>query len=510
MFYLDKNSDIFNYFSGIAYGGGNVVLSLKGLEEYSSNEHKLRDLSGGRYSLVFRDMISELIVVQNDPTGQDAIFLYEKKGFWAISNSLYKLVEELKKRGEKLSIYYPALNSYKISHSLGNQPITNNTIVENIKIIPRGHRIEIKSGNVNIKKIQFCNIVVNDIEDYIKYLDYTLQDLSMVLKAIRKTLPKGNLRCDLTGGLDSRSVFGIAYNSGVIEDLQIVSNKKFEDDYVIADVISKYYGGQLSNNSMPEGESIPSDFLVYELYKYGNAGIYTKLYKPRYLVAPNALHLHGAGGESLRGQYSGTPRQVISRLKKYFPNDIKSYELVKKEFLNYFESNNLDIDDTKSMLHHSRNFRARFHFGRNWFRSLSTVIFSPLCDARLERLSDFIIDKYPSNPRMIFYHMFFLLDKTLAFFPFDDTDKNMNIQQLKLCLDLFNKRKESLSNFNLEYRVYGTLEENSKRLDLKIGGKESFNELIASEKAQFLKKAPIELQWVANNISIMPILNIIY
>lgn len=489
MFFLDSTSSIENYFSGIAYSDKSIVLSLEGMLEYIQSNNQLLDLESGRYSLVYSDFNRDSTLIMTDPTGQDILYFYQEADYWAISNSFYKLIKELKNRNIKMEVYLPALYATKIKHSLGGQPLSNNTLIENIRIIPRDHVVNIKSNNVSIEKRSYKSSPITTIQEYKRELNRVVTSQISVLKSLVESLPEGNVRCDISGGMDSRVVFGICnYVESHSNKIKYSSNPRLEDDYFIAQKLALCYGVKLNNSAIGSYERSIKESEQYLLYKYGNAGVYNTIYKPNYSFTPRTLHIHGAGGESLRGQYQGSPRQIIGRLKNHF-SSIEQYNLVQQEFFNYFLENGLDINDPKSMVYHSRSFRARFHFGRNWFRFLTNPLYTPLSDIRLERLADFLSNLY-DDPSIIFYDIYLLLDDLLAFLPFDGNEKNLDIAKLQK-VNIALSRPHEKQDLE-EYVVYGEFTENKMELDVTGNNvlEDSFEELLDHERNLFIQKYP--------------------
>lgn len=489
MFFLDSISSMKNYFSGIAYSDSSIVLSLDGMLEYVQSQKNLLNLESGRYSLVYCDEAIDSVLVMTDPTGQDILYLYQDSNYWAISNSFYRLVEELKNKNINMEIYLPALYSCKIRHSLGGQPLSNNTIIQNIKIIPRDNIVNIKANELSIVPRSYRLSKITTIQEYQSELKKVISNQISVLKSLVESLPEDSVRCDLSGGMDSRAVFGICNKiKNIAAKVKFSSNPRLEDDYFIAQKLAFYFGLKLDNSAISSYKSKLNESEQFSLYKYGNSGVYNSIYKPSYSFTPKTLHIHGAGGESLRGQYQGSPRQIIGRLKGHFSSR-DEYDLVQQEFFNYFIEKGLDINDPRSMIDHSRSFRARFHFGRNWFRSLTNPLYTPLSDIRLENLSDYV-NTVHGDSAIIFYDIYLLLDELLAFFPFDEKEKNLDITKLQNINISCLKSKEESKYTDLS--VYGTFIENEIEPEIvkncRLGG--SFEESLKSEKDEFIQNHP--------------------
>lgn len=489
MFFIDSVSPIKNYFFGIAYSDTSIILSLEGMLQYIESQKELLALESGRYSLVYRNSSKDSAIIMTDPTGQDILYLYQENDYWAVSNSFYRLVEELKCRNIKLDIYFPALYATKIKHSLGGQPLSNNTFIKNIKIVPRDHFINVEFNKLSIEKRNYQLPHIATVQEYKAELKKVISAQIGVLQSLVELLPEGSVRCDITGGMDSRVVFGLCNQiKNVSNKIKFSSNPRLDKDYFIAQKLGLHYGINLDNSVIGSYERSIKESEQFLLYKYGNSGIYNSIYKPNYSFTPRTLHIHGAGGESLRGQYQGSPRQIMGRLKSHF-SSVEEYESVQQEFFNYFVERGLDINDSRAMLDHSRSFRARFHFGRNWFRFLTNPLYTPLSDIRFERLADYL-SGVSDDTSIIFYDIYLLLDKMLAFFPFDENEKNLDIDKLQKVNASLTKTSGVLKSG--DYIVYGEFSEN------RIEGQkvkddlleDSFDDLLKDERDKFLQKYP--------------------
>ena len=229
------------------------------------------------------------------------------------------------------------------------------------------------------------------------------------------------VRCDVSGGVDSRIVLGLINPRSKAGGVKFSSNKKWESDYRIADLlISAHYGFKINNSEISATRSLSAEDTL-RIYRYGNSGIYRNVYYPKHRTPLRSLHMHGGGGENLRGLQVGSAWKFIHRIKQFFklPGD---FEKVKSEYLSWYEKNDVDPRSDESTIFHYRNFRGRFHFGRNWFRELVNPLITPLSSQSAERMSDYFIYKN-LNPRVLQFDLLYLCDPFLAFFPFDSSEK---------------------------------------------------------------------------------------
>lgn len=419
MHYLRTSADSSDpqYFSGIAFAEDSAVLSYSGLTEYIKRGRSILSLADGRYSLCTK--IEESVYFLTDRTGQDCWFYHSDGKFWAVSNSFYALAEHLRNRSGALTLRHANAFMFGINHSSGDQPYCNNSMVEGISILPREAYIEIRRGIFRIVRHSPIKPIETH-EEYIQALRAYVDRWSSRLYNIINLVGPNRVRCDVSGGTDSRIVLGLTRPSSKLEAVKYSSNKRWELDYRIAELLGEHYRFKIDNSEISAGRSLGAEETL-RIFRYGNAGVYRNVYYPKHHKPLRALHLHGGGGENLRGLQVGSAWKFIHRVKQFFKSQ-DDFEKVKSEYLGWYEKNDVDPRSDESTIIHYRNFRGRFHFGRNWFRELVNPLLTPLSSQSAEQMSDYLISK-KLNPRVLQFDLLYLCDPFLAFFPFDSEDK---------------------------------------------------------------------------------------
>lgn len=427
----DDSSDK-NYFNGMAFSKNSIVLSLSGLESYLESYNSLLDLVDGRFALCWNDGERRLFTV--DRTGQDCWFYYNEGGFWAVSNSLYALGEKLKDSG-KLRLRSAGFIFYGINHSLGGQPYSEETSIEGVKILPKDSYISANSDFFKVLKHAPLRAVESK-EDYCDRLASCVSIWKARIKSLVSLVSPGSVRCDISGGIDSRIVMGLTSPEINKKNIKYSTNKSWEGDYVIASMLSKLLGFKINNTEISTARNLSANNAL-EFYRYGNSGVYKNIYFPKFSSAYPSLHLHGAGGGNVRGLGSGSAWKVLHRLRSQFKRD-DIYEKFRHDYLGWFEKNDIDFKSDDSTITHYRHFRGRFHFGRNWYRSLTNPLVTPLESSDLEMMADYLI-KIGRDPKALQFDMLYMCDKLLPFFPFDTENKRFSY-------DLINESLEYITN----------------------------------------------------------------
>ncbi len=365
-------------------------------DEIGDNIKFSQAYSNGTYILI--QNLDDKLYVSQDFNGNYGLYLFQRDGYFALSNSFLLLVEKVKSRFP-LTLNYDYANAL---HVAGLSPIANeDTIVNEIEVLPRNVQVVIDK---NTKKIEYKKInykehsIKLDSEEGIRILD---QWFCKWIHLIRELdLQNKKLRVDISGGMDSRLVFMLFLKAGINLDKVRINSLNdglhcHKEDFEIASEIAKYYGICLNQN-MDNGVVYPLD-----LEECINVSFYTKLsihkemyWKTFYWEEPR-YNFGGAGGEFLRALWHIEPEQFIKQQcnsgKRYAKTDVS--ESVEKIVNNSYNrtKDNLGIDNMQTgeltqLMY--RDTRCRHHFGKltveeycvNGFRM------TPLMDSELAKL----------------------------------------------------------------------------------------------------------------------------
>ena len=146
------------------------------------------------------------INIETDDFSSLYIFYYIKDNFFALSNSFYKLLTELKNKGKHISINKEYIEQYiqspLHSHSL------NNTLINEILILPFGKNIKIKDNKLLFidKQINFQSISILS-KDGIEIINSWINKWTNIIRPILSS--NYHIQIDLSGGFDSRVIFSL-------------------------------------------------------------------------------------------------------------------------------------------------------------------------------------------------------------------------------------------------------------------------------------------------------------
>lgn len=402
------------------------------------------------------------IIINQDFYGSIGLYIYEnkEKDYFAISNSFLLLVEYLSGK-QNLSLNKEFADNF-IVVPLCTYSIKE-TLIKEIKQIPSNAFVVINIRKKDLK-IYFKNYQENSIslesEEGLTIIDKWFDKWTYIFRSLQKKTD--NIKSDLSGGFDTRTMLTIILNS--VDNMDELHINSFNDqkhdhdvDFKIAHNISKKFGFKLNTYNFD------NDMTKWSLNETLYATIYSKLgfhkefylkscfyHKPRFLFA-------GSGGEFLRG----SPNIPIERFKMTCFKNIKSHG---KEF--YISSEkifNKSISFLKSQKTFNNDYEissdiyskclGRNHFGKAAYENFMTnsYIIQPLMDPEIKKIK-FDINSSISHDLIAYILVRFAHD--LIHFPFQG-NRTMNIESIKKAerLNKYMKSYKKKSDYNSNFFI---------------------------------------------------------
>ncbi|WP_313390619.1 hypothetical protein [Acinetobacter sp.] len=415
------------HFNGICYLENCIIFGQEGFEKYLAENINVESLVEGRFTAVyplssdFKDWC-----ICNDETGQGLIFFYNYNENWAVSNSFLYLVEFLNKKNVKLSFNISSVMGFSALHTTTQQPISHSTLVSEVRLLPLNEIIHIKDLKLNFVK-RAVKPKYSYEEGLVLFRDSWVNRLNALSNCF-----SGGIHCDLTGGYDSRTIFGLVLSSDIdLKSLNVRSQIGKVEDFNVATRISDSY--KFSLNSGHFSKKKVSNEKLFELWRYGNLGIYFPVYfnACSYSQSTDNIVMHGAGGEALRDKYyNDTPMMLASKLSKRL-NKIYEPKLIESFFNEFLKgaaeagfSPNQEFDSS-----YYNFYRSRYHFGRNQYRNLNSTLITPLASSLLHQLKSDLGKNAPDT--LIYSDLMLLCDHRLIDFDFDDPSRNFSREQIE-------------------------------------------------------------------------------
>ncbi|MDO4648372.1 MAG: hypothetical protein Q4B26_06950 [Eubacteriales bacterium] len=369
-------------------------------EQANMTPEAMRALDGrGVYVSVEAD--EDHVIIRQDYNGSYGLYLYQKEGYFALSNSFYYLLEYLKKK-----VSLTANEDYvKEFLLIPMVPVTcTETPICEIQMLERDLevRIDKSTGTPTLHKIDYEIASLSlDTQEGMDALDHWYLSWTKLLRRLARETDQ--ISVDLSGGFDSRLSFLLLLKSGI--DLNKIRIKSFQDalhthaeDYKIASSIAEYFSFALNQ------EPTPTPNLHYSLKDILNIDFYTNFFFHKELYHKHCRHVSrhftvsGAGGEAVRYYWKGSTvkfrwkmRQYAKRYSRRTGKDLAAGErrIMSRTFRmiqERYHITNPHSKKTPAFIY--REGRTINHFAKSavcdWF--VNTCVLAPLLDPDLGKL----------------------------------------------------------------------------------------------------------------------------
>lgn len=315
------DSDNLNSIENDLYG---FVIQSDGIYD-RTNLHLLDSskLEGcGTYILIEKN--ENGITLKQDACGNFGIYIYQKDGYFALSNSFFKLFNYIKDN-HKMTLNKDFCNNYLTTWitSLSYE----HTALNEISVVPSHAIVKISNeGKVEYEYIDYkYNSISLDSPEGIKLLDEWYIKWVGIIRGILKNTK--HVCIDLSGGFDSRLVFSFVLNTGLDLNeyyIRSLNDKKHthSEDFEIANIFADKYNFTINNYQIADYKSVGmSEDEVVQLSYYVKMLAEKELTFPNLLFDKQLFWFGGFGGELIRPYWDMHPSELIkkevNRLYKY-------------------------------------------------------------------------------------------------------------------------------------------------------------------------------------------------
>jgi asparagine synthetase B (glutamine-hydrolysing) len=295
---------------GYCFAGRDILIGREGYRLY--RERNNTDIAPGLDgAYVVCNVVGNQITIGTDALGYQKLFYFKNGDAWAVSNSLYGLAIFLMQRGFSLTPYTPQLYSCLLQGPFGCQLTSFRTCFEEIRLLPAHMQIVVESVPASAQREQaekFLMVASEYISPVVggsNYHTLLLRSIKLCLGHIATLLRahEFSVSCDLSGGIDSRTVFAfLQYALNNVEmtrrlsDVEINSDASKTHDLAAASNLANHFGFALNSgaNPAPRRAIHFSHRIYYNYWKYTCLGVYAPIYFPSSL-RKHPLNLHFRG-----------------------------------------------------------------------------------------------------------------------------------------------------------------------------------------------------------------------
>lgn len=353
-----------HFFQGYAHIGYDYIHGQAGAEQYQDATGRyVMPGEDGCYFTITPTPDGPLLGV--DLSGLKKMFLWSEGGDWCVSNSLTRLRDHVayNMRRGMLEANPGQLYSLLIpGHSVTEQISHRQTLLKGVTLVPLNRMLLLTAeGPVEVPtpELQHEGAYVEDLADYTHVWRSRLHTLIADERV--------HVSADLSGGLDSRVVFGLAASAtggkSLDDAMTLVSGTGANKaaDYAVAETIATHCGGHLNRKPAyaPKPYTLEESFPAWHDL---NVGVYLPIYQPRQRMSPWAVNLSGLGGENHRLFYPDLP-------PREFAEHYRSTAAPERAEIWRSETTDLIVDFAREyptrhpLITHYREFRGRAHGG---------------------------------------------------------------------------------------------------------------------------------------------------
>jgi len=418
------------FFQGYFFHGTDYVTGEEGFERFREARGVERpEREDGCYVLAEREN-SGYYRFSTDYAGYKKLFYFWDDGFWVVSNSLYRIAEHLRRHG------YPVLPDHSQLAAMATegtfyrsgrgsffaQLTSFDTLVRGVRLVPADYALRIGSSGYRLEKAPRLPRQGNYRDRLERFINTWIGRLSTLARE-----PAVRISCDLTGGLDSRTVFSLLLGAlrdcdrDVANRLQICcgGGRGTGKDHLIASLLCRRFSMPL-NGPLGRKQAWLNGKTSYALWKDLCLGVYHPILFPGAFPTGEIIRLGGAGGENHRpfyAQFLGAPSAetfVARRTRNIRPASARrGFEAALQQAIGRVTEDAPEYLDILAC--HYRHSRNRFHAGRE---PQYTVKFLPLASKLLDDVTA-VAGKARFHAAQVHYDILYNLSPELLDLPFD-------------------------------------------------------------------------------------------
>nr|WP_138918264.1 hypothetical protein [Paracoccus sp. TRP] len=421
--FTSDGSQIESAFFGYGFQGTDLVIGHEGFRAFTESGRRFQSDNDGCYLYVQADGSGNTIF-STDFRGYFPLFYYSSGSSWIVSPSFELVARAARRRNLPLTLCKAQLDAWKSNSALLQAPTSERTPFAEIRLLSYDKKII--AGDKLIVSHRKRQPAHNSYET-------ALSDLLAIWGGRIMTILDGGMaiRADLTGGVDSRTVFSVILHTLQMtgrcdflssEAILFNSDRRQQEDFAVACQISDFFGFPINNPNRRQ-YTLLEDETSYITWRRYNLARYSPHILPVASQDSTIITFNGVGGEDHRDFYESFGRgplgEYIANFQPIFANP--------KDFGAWMGDLHADIDlpvtsydsTMPAAVRHYRRHRSRHHTAKQPSSELMGVILGSRAAYECARF----LDRDALHTNQLLFDIMINCSEDLAKLPYDQPEK---------------------------------------------------------------------------------------
>ena len=468
-----------------------IVLGQKGYNEWKkSNSESNKEYEGAYVHSQFKGLT---LSIRNDLFSYLPVIHFSNRDLLVCSDSLYIISEVRKALGLPCKLNQNVMHSRAWTHGLACAVMSNDTQIEEVKLLSPGKHIEI-----SMKKKMFSSEYFLETKNIVKSTNLKelfAVDFDNYKQAIRDAATKMAqstmsllhlddvmIKFGLSGGLDSRIILAaVLQKPELLENIAITTNthQSRKGDFEVVERLAKDFNFKFNDDEQIRTHRRKHSLKTvkiedrFALWVLSSMGLFDMMYlHDSYWPKPHIIDMGGHGAETIKGTFSPMkfedylkPKKVSTKAK-FSRNGLRYvreakeantvHDAIRSELSNALDSNGLDLDEYASIQWHHLCYKSPIQNGR--FIDCSSIAIRPFIQHSLFALAVSEINPFKQvkkgEPTML-HDMLILLSPELSAIDFENKKSNISEDYIQSRLEELGGRLQ-LSE-SQSYTIFGKI-----------------------------------------------------
>ena len=468
-----------------------IVLGQQGYNEWKvSNPESNIEYEGAYVQSQFKGLT---LTIRNDLFSYLPVFHFSNRDLFICSDSLYIISEVRKALGLPCKLNQKVMHSRAWTHGLACAVMSNDTQIEEVKLLSPGKHIEI-----SMKKKMFSSEYFLETKNIVKSTNLKelfAVDFDNYKQAIRDAATKMAqstmsllhlddvmIKFGLSGGLDSRIILAaVLQKPELLENIAITTNTHHSrnGDFEVVERLAKEFNFKFNDDEKIKSHRRKHSLQTvklddrFALWVLSSMGLFDMMYlHDSYWPKPYVIDMGGHGAESIKGTFTPIKFEDYIKPKKvstkamFSRNGLKYireakeantvYDAIRSELSNALDSNGINLDEYGSIQWHYLSYKSPIANGR--FLDCSSIGIRPFIQHSLFALSVSEINPFKQAKRgepTMLHDMLILLNPELSAIDFENKKSNISEDYIQSRLEALGGRLQ-LSE-SQSYTIFGKI-----------------------------------------------------